>query len=76
MANTLKVVYEDSKGGPYVNLYVNDRWLQGKPLNPGQEVDVNDIGSAAIAVARELGAEVVIEREQVLYDARGDRVDR
>lgn len=73
--STIKIVHEDARGGPYIRVYVNDEFASSRPLNPGDEITTDDIHSVVVAVARLLGADVEIENLQVLYDARGNRVD-
>jgi hypothetical protein len=74
MPDVLKIVYEDAKGGPYVRLYVNEKWVAGAPVNSSDPIDVGAVGGAAAQVAKALGAQVVVENETAYYDARGNRV--
>jgi hypothetical protein len=74
MAGRVKMEYEDAKGGPYINLYVDGKYVEGRPLNPDQELKVSDIGRAVAAVAKALGATVEVEHTQALYDSRGNRI--
>lgn len=76
MPDTLKIVYEEARRGTYVHLYVNGEYADTRPLNgSGDALWAGDVGGAAAAVARMLGADVVVESTQVLYDARGNRVE-
>jgi hypothetical protein len=77
MPDTLKIVYEEARKGTYVHLYVNDRFADSRPLNASdQPLKPGDIGGAVAAVARALGAEVVVESTQILYDGRGNEVEK
>jgi hypothetical protein len=74
MAGTLKIVHEDSRGGPYIRVYIDDQFIAGRPLNPGDEITVDDVSTVAAMIGRHLGMDIVHENEQVFYDARGNRV--
>lgn len=76
MADTITMVYEDARGGPYMHVRVNGKHVSTRPLNPDDTLDIWDIGAAVSAVAREIGADVEVETTQVLYDARGNRVEQ
>lgn len=75
MADTLKIVHEDARGGPYIRVYIDDKFVAVRPLNPGDEITVDDVSTVAVEIGRHLGLEIVHENVQVLYDARGNRVE-
>lgn len=76
MAGTLKIVHEDARGGPYIRVYIDDEFISGQPLNPNDEITVDDVSTVAVMIGLKLGLKIVHEHEQVLYDARGNRVDK
>lgn len=76
MASTLKLVHEDARGGPYLRVYLDDKFVSARPLNPDDEITIGTVSDVVVALGLELGLEIVHEHEQVLYDARGNAVSR
>lgn len=75
MPRIVTLVYEDSKGGPFLYISVDGELASCSPQGTRPQLEVGDVGAAVAAVARLLGAEVEVENTRVLYDARGNRVE-